>query len=164
MFFCGRFGELKAHADGTNKPPVIAGSMASVIKQDQILHRQPVQARQKTFLLQLQKSCLVPHSLTAAQIPQSNYCCKIPWLSSRPLLHSSEGVAPVPVVLPWSRPAQIPVPRKKMIWFGGSFIAFPFFFHILFELTLLGGIWVTSRGCVYIHCTFHRVKSWDTKL
>lgn len=53
------------------KLPVIVGSIAFAIKQEQILHQQPVQAGQKTLILKLQNFCLIPHSLTAAQIFQS---------------------------------------------------------------------------------------------
>lgn len=69
---------------------------------------------------------------------QSNYCCKIPWLSS----------------------------RTSLWWFGGSLSVFPpFFFSTSYsELPLLGGIWVVCIGCVYISCTpVLCVKSWDTK-
>lgn len=127
------------------KLPIIVGSIASVIKPDQILHQQLVWAGQKTFLLKLQKF------LSRSSLPQS--CRDIP-------KHGLQFKAIIVVKY---------LGYHQGLHCGGleaaSVFSPPFFFSTSYsELPLLGGIWVVCIGCVYISCTpVLCVKSWATK-
>lgn len=100
------------------------------------------------------------HRYSKAQFTvQSNYCCKIPWLSSRTLLHSSEGSTPSCASLESPSTDFLCQGRR---WFGGSLTAFPFFFP---HPVLSCHCWVIFGSYLLAVCPFiaHLSFLWDTK-
>lgn len=148
------------------KLPVTVGSIAFVIKQEQILHQQPMQAGQKNISFKVTKilsHSSLPHSCT--DIPKHSSQFKaiivVKYLGYHQGFRCTFRGLHSQLCFPGVAQHRFPVPRKKMVWRQPHCLSL-FFTHPVLSCHC----WVAFGSYLLSVCTFiaHLSFLWDTKV